>query len=390
MGRGVVAPLALATALRGISSTVLMTFLPVYAVLNGVELPEVGTISAIASGVSAAVIPVAGVGADVLGRKVMLLISVALLALAPLVPLLLTGYLGVLASYILFYASLNAWVPARAATVADQVGAEVMGSSFALISMSFQVSRIATPYIAGLLIKGFGYWLVFAISSAVALGAGAVVAAFIGGGGGVGGMSLKEFLGGIKLRREELGFQVFLCVDRCGWRFWVPILNSYMKANLGFGEDVIGLVNTFRGVASLAGALPAGKLVDRFGWVPALLASEVTGAAAALTGAIATTPAGMSVALTLMGLPIALWVPSFNVAVPSVAPAKSELGRAYARSTFYRSVISVPAPWVGGMLYSVAPVLPMVAGALFLIADVGVLRAVARAVPTCSERSQAP
>ena len=335
MGRGVVAPLALATALRGISSTVLMTFLPVYAVLNGVELPEVGTISAIASGVSAAVIPVAGVGADVLGRKVMLLISVALLALAPLVPLLLTGYLGVLASYILFYASLNAWVPARAATVADQVGAEVMGSSFALISMSFQVSRIATPYIVGLLIKGFGYGLVFAISSAVALGAGAVVAAFIGGGGGVGGMSLKEFLGGIKLRREELGFQVFLCVDR-------------------------------------------------FGWVPALLASEVTGAAAALTGAIATTPAGMSAALTLMGLSIALWVPSFNVAVPSVAPAKSELGRAYARSTFYRSVISVPAPWVGGMLYSVAPVLPMVAGALFLIADVGVLRAVARAVPTCS------
>ena len=101
-------------------------------------------------------------------------------------------------------------------------------------------------------------------------------------------------------------------------------------------------------------------------------------------------PARMAAALTFMGLSIALWVPSFNIAVPSIAPSKSELGRAYARSTFYRSVISVPAPWVGGMLYSVAPVLPMVAGALSLIADVGVLRAVARTVPTRSERSQAP
>jgi len=386
MSRGVVAPLALATALRGISSTVLMTFLPVYAVLNGVELPEVGTISAIASGISVAVIPVAGAGADVLGRRVMLVISTVLLAVAAVVPLLLSGYLGVLVSYILFYASLNTWVPARAATVADQVGAETMGSSFALISMSFQASRIATPYVAGLLIKNFGYGLVFAISSAVALGAGAVVVALIEGGGGGGGMSLKEFLAGIKPRREELGFQVFLCVDRCGWRFWIPILNSYMKANLGFGEDVIGLVNTFRGVASLVGVLPAGKLVDRFGWVPALLASEVTGAAAALMGALATTPAGMAAALTFMGLSIALWVPGFNVAVPSIAPAKSELGRAYARSTFYRSLTSVPAPWVGGMLYSIAPVLPMLTGAFFLIADAAVLRVVAKAAPT-SKRS---
>ena len=138
-----------------------------------------------------------------------------------------------------------------------------------------------------------------------------------------------------------------------------------MKANLGFGEDVIGLVNTFRGVVSLVGVLPAGRLVDRFGWVPALLASEVTDATAALLGAITTIPAGMASVLAFMELSIALWAPGFNVAVYSNALAESKLGMAYARATFYRSLTSVPAPWVGGMLYSIVPALPIVAGALF-------------------------
>jgi len=59
-------------------------------------------------------------------------------------------------------------------------------------------------------------------------------------------------------------------------------------------------------------------------------------------------------------------------------PAKSELGRTYARSNFYRSVAAVPAPWVGGMLYSIVPTLPMTIGAVMLFLNIGVLAAVIR------------
>ena len=377
-GRAVVAPLAVASALRGICASVLMTFLPVYAVLTGMRLPEVGTVSAIAMGVSVALIPLAGFAADLLGRKVVLLISTATLAAAPLAPFLIKEYWGVLASYILFNSAINIWIPARAAAVAGSVGRSAMGTSFAVLSLSFQVSRVATPYAAGILIKNYGYAPVFTAASVIAASAAVIITVFVPEQRSEEKFSLSSFFKGVIPRREELWFHTFLCIDRSAWRLWMPILNSYMKANLGFGEDVIGFVNSFRGLASMLGVMPSGRLVDKYGWVPALLASEVAGALGALTVVFADSPEVMVLALSLIGLSVALWAPSFNVAVPSIVPVKSELGRTYARSNFYRSVAAVPAPWLGGLLYNITPVLPMATGAILLFMNLAVLAALAK------------
>ena len=374
--RGVVAPLAVVSALRGLGTSVLMTFLPVYAVLVGMDLPEIGTVSAVAMGVSVALIPLAGIAADMLGRKAMLLISTLMMSVAPLAPLLIKGYWGVLAAYILFNSALNTWVPARAAAVAGTVGKDVMGTSFAVLSLSFQVSRVIAPYAAGVLIKNYGYTPVFTAATVIVASAAVIIAIFVPEQKSSEKFSLSSFFKGVIPRREELGFHIFLCIDRSSWRLWMPILNSYMKVRLGLGEDVIGFVNTFRGVASMLGLVPSGLLVDKRGWVPAILASEVAGALAALTIVFAYSPELMILAMSLVGLSIALWAPSFNVAIPSIVPAKSELGRTYARSNFYRSVAAVPAPWVGGMLYSIVPTLPMTIGAVMLFLNIGVLAAV--------------
>ena len=361
------APLAVASALRGVCASVLMTFLPVYAVLTGMELPEIGTVSAIAMGVSVALIPLAGFAADLLGRKAVLLISTATMATAPLAPFLVKGYRGVLASYILFNLAINIWIPARAAAVAGSVGRSAMGTSFAVLSLSFQVSRVATPYAP-----------VFTATSVIAASAAVIITVFVPEQRSEEKFSLSSFFKGVIPRREELWFHTFLCIDRSAWRLWMPILNSYMKANLGFGEDVIGFANSFRGLASMLGVMPSGRLVDKYGWVPALLASEVAGALGALTIVFANSLEVMVLALSLIGLSVALWAPSFNVAVPSIVPVKSELGRTYARSNFYRSVAAVPAPWLGGLLYNIAPVLPMAAGAILLFMNLAVLASLAR------------
>ena len=293
MSKDIVKPLALITAFRGVSTSILMTFLPVYAVSIGIPLPDVGTMSAIAMGVSVLAMPFIGMAVDFLGRKTVLTISTTTLMIAPLIPIIYRNYLGVLTAYILFNLALNTWVPARAVTVATSVNKEVMGLSFALVSLSFQVARSIVPYIAGLLIRSYGYLITFTISAITAGSALPIILLTIPESRSGTTLTIKEFIRGVIPKRDELGFQVFLCVDRSGWRLWIPILNSYMKVKLGFSEDIIGLL---------------------------------------------------------------------------------ELGRTYARCNFYRSVAAVPTPWIGGMLYNIIPTLPMVAGAILILANLGILK----------------
>jgi len=374
MSKDVVRSLAAVTAFRGISTSILMTFLPVYAVSIGIPLPDVGTMSAIAMGVSVLVMPFIGMAVDFLGRKAVLIISTIALIMASLTPVTYRSYIGVLMAYILFNLALNTWVPARAVTVATSVDREVMGLSFALVSLSFQIARSAVPYIAGLLIRNYGYIITFTISAITAGIALPIILLTIPESRSGTSLTIKEFIKGVIPKRNELGFQIFLCIDRGGWRLWMPILNSYMKVKLGFSEDIIGLLSTIRGISSLTSLIPSGRLVDKFGWFPALLLSEVTGGLAALTMALAQSPLIAAVAMTLIGLSVALWTPGFNVAVPNIIPNKSELGRTYARCNFYRSVAAVPTPWMGGMLYNVIPTLPMMVGAILILANLGILK----------------
>lgn len=368
-------PIAYVSTLRGLCSTILITSLPVHAVLADLGLPDIATISATTTGIGITLIPLIGVAVDVVGKKAIMLASTIVLSLAPITPLIVKGYIGILLAYMLFNIAINSWAPARAATIAGFVERENMGTSFAFLSLSFQISRLITPYIAGLLIKHFGYNLVFTIASLIALIA-ALVTAF-----SVPHLieewnkrfSLRDFFKGITPRRGELRFLLFLCVDRSSWRLWMPMLNSYMKALLGFGEDIIGLVNTFRGATSMLSVLPSGKLVDKRGWFPAILLSEVLAVLSVLTMMFAHTAMDMALAMTFIGLSIALWTPSFNVAISEIVSEKSELGRAYARTNFYRSLTAIPSPWIGGKLYAITPMLPMIASTIMFLLGIGVL-----------------
>jgi len=376
MDKDVVKPLAVVTAFRGISTSILMTFLPVYAVSIGIPLPDVGTMSAIGMGISVLAMPFIGMAVDFLGRKAILIISTTTLMVAPLILITYRNYVGVLTAYILFNLALNTWVPARAVTVATSVNREVMGLSFALVSLSFQIARSVVPYIAGLLIRNYGYIITFTISAITAGLALPIILLTIpeSKSRSSSSLTIKEFIKGVIPKKNELGFQIFLCVDRGGWRLWIPILNSYMKVKLGFSEDIIGLLSTIRGISSLISLIPSGRLVDKFGWFPALLLSEVTGGLATLTMALAQSSFIAAIAMALIGLSVALWIPGFNVAVPNIIPNKSELGRTYARCNFYRSVAAVPTPWIGGMLYNIIPTLPMVAGAILILTNLGILK----------------
>jgi len=115
-----------------------------------------------------------------------------------------------LAAYIFFNSALNTWIPARAAAVAGTMGKDVMGTSFAVLSLClFQVFRATAPYTAGVLVKNYGYILVFTAASVIVASAAVIIVVFVLEQKSSEGFSLSSFFKGVIPRKEELGFHVF-------------------------------------------------------------------------------------------------------------------------------------------------------------------------------------
>ncbi|MCD6157214.1 MAG: MFS transporter [Euryarchaeota archaeon] len=373
------------SAIRGVGAQVFMTFLPVYAVsVASMTTPEVGVVSAIATGVSVVFLPVFGYLADFIGRRFVMLISTILRALAPVVVIFMRSYDGVLLAYILSQLSMYSWISARGAFVAESVSGRHMGKTFAALALPMQVSRAIMPYISGIIIVYMGYDVIFIMTSLLIL-LGIPLIFSMGESvrrsqGEV--FSLREFLRGLIPKRKELRLQTFFIVDRASWRFWMPMLNSYLKEYLGLPEDIIGLVSTIRGIASALAVMPSGFLVDTLGWRLGLFLSEITGTLAVLMLVLGRSVPLILLASALIGLSIALWTPGFNTSVTIIADDRIELGRVYSRANFYRVVASVPSPWIGSILYDIAPVMMFLAGFLGLALNCLVVLTVREEKPT--------
>ncbi len=359
--------LMLVSALRGAVVGVLFTFLYTYAYSIGMSMEEIGAATSVAVVVGSFCALLAGVLTDVFGGVVVMVLSMFLMALSSSAPLLLPGALGVWTALILFNMSFMTWVTGRGAVVSRSVEGS-LASAFAQLTLSFQFARAASPYLFGVLIAHRGYSAAFMLCTALSivgllatLGVKERRVCCVSG-------TVEELIKGLVPSRRELPLHFVLALDITGWRLWLPILNPYLMHVYGLREDAIGLVNTVMNAATIASLTAAGKLVDKLGWVPVLAASD---AVAALSAAIlvlgqGTGIAAAATAMALMGVSLALWAPSFNVAVPDIIDNPREVGRAYSRANFYRGIASAPAPWIGGALYTIAPTHPFIAGLTIL------------------------
>lgn len=367
--RSVVKALSIMSLGRGISVSILRVFLPVYAVSIGLSIFNIGLATSIATLVSVAAMPFIGYFVDVYGRRLMLVLSNACTALAGIVAILFPSSWGVLSAYVLFYLSFFSWQPTRASIVVDVAEEEGRGTIFALLSLVFQVSRTITPYIAGLLIVMYGYSGVFVFSSITLVIVTFVFMILVRGkyveARGKG--SLGDFINSIIPRRNEIPLHVILSIDRFGWSLWLPLLNPILKVHLGFDEGLVGFMNTLMSISTLITLPLAGKFVDKRGWRYSLLLSELLGALGVTMIVIMPTILSVSATMIFLGTSIAFWIPSFNVAIPSIIRNRLELGRAYSRANMYRTAASIPSPALGGTLYQETPILPLIVGTILLL-----------------------
>ncbi len=382
MRGGVVGPISAATFLRSISMTISMTFIPVYAVSFHVGPSEMAMISAIGVAAGVALLPFLGYFSDYFGRELMMTLSCLMISLVPLPTLLMRNFGGVTLSWILFNLGMMGWMTSRGAKIASSVKKRTLGLSFAFVALMMQIGRTITPYLAGLSISSVGYVYTFLASTYIGIASSLVIVTMVKPSEKRRRekFSLSEFVKAIKPERGEMGFQTFLILDRAAWRFWIPLMNSYFRAFLGLSPEEIGLLGTIRGGASAITMLGAGRLVDKVGWFPMLLTSEITGIFASLALGLGRSFYVLSFAMVMIAFSVSGWAPAFNVAVVEMCRKEEELGRAYSKANFYRTAASIPSSFLGGLAYSLSHSLPFLMGSLLMAANCMILLKVRRGI----------
>ncbi|GAB3996402.1 hypothetical protein GCM10029992_16410 [Glycomyces albus] len=162
--------------------------------------------------------------------------------------------------------------PARQAFYSELVDGEALPNAISLGSALFNVSRIAGPAIAGILIALTSTGVVIALNAAAFLGPAAACAVLLrrrlsnpverseSSSGGI-----REALALIAARPDLLGV-LFVTLFVSGFAFNFPItLSMLAKTEFNTGADTFGLLLTALAVGALAGSLVSGRRSGRPG-----------------------------------------------------------------------------------------------------------------------------
>ncbi|MET1101449.1 MAG: MFS transporter [Pyrodictiaceae archaeon] len=338
----------------------------------GYSMASIGAAVTASSLIAALVAPGFGVFIDILGAKLATLVTglIALLAVG-LLSVPSPGYSMFIASYMSFMLAFVLGQPSRSTLLAKSISPERYGYYFALITLAFSASRAVGPLVTGwIALHNYSQaFQVMTLSTATGLSAFYMMAREPerqerGKGRTLNELLLEAYHRTFKPRQELAKLYLFLVLDRSGWSLWFPMLSAYFKA-LGHSEEEIGLFYTMTSLVQTISSIPLGKLADKAGAVKVLASSEAMGTAAVILLAEPRPIALLVTALTLIGLSIAAWIPAYNKLVAQLA--RGRLGETYASANAVRSIASIPAPILGGLLYqSLGPQTPFIASALVL------------------------
>ncbi|NLS04571.1 MFS transporter [Rhizobium sp. P32RR-XVIII] len=161
----------------------------------------------------------------------------------------------------------------------------------------------------------------------------------------------------------------FQCVAiAMGWMIYDQTHSAFALALVGLCQFLPMVVLTF----------VVGHVADRFDRRRIGLVCQLIEAATSLLLAVATwqqwlTPAGILVAVTILGATTAFERPTMAALLPNIVPG-SMLQRAVATTTSMQQTAFIVGPSLGGLLYGVHPVAPFaVAAVLFAVASFNVI-----------------
>jgi len=281
--------------------------------------------------------------------------------------------------------------PASAAAIADTSPVEQRATAMGTLN-SFFLAGLALGPALGLLVVGFtgSYRVGFYTASAI-LAATALLAALLLRGIDdkphranpdevVVNPNLRDVVASARMSPTLLAMLVVAFVQMFGVGLLAPILVIYAKRVLGLSEHLIGTLFLAAVLAVAAASVPAGRLADRYGKVPAVVWGMIAATAGMWVLPVTAQPAWLVVAAALMGLGYTISSPAWHALVSELAPP-GRVGLAMGAAQTAEGIGLVLGPLLGGVLWDTVGVrAPFVATAIVLTLGTTILLVAIRRV----------
>ncbi|MDR7484654.1 MAG: MFS transporter [Armatimonadota bacterium] len=321
--------------------------------------------------------------ADRLGRRPVMITGMLLSAAAPLVMAALrTPLLFVPLRLMDGMGSAALW-PSAAAAVADVTTSERRATGMALLNLAFLGGIAAGPSL-GLFVAGFagdfraGFYLASGLLLLAALLTVALIPAdppddHAGSRGADGHPARRPSPGALaaSVRASPALFALYLIAfaQMFGAGLLVPIAAIYAKQVVGLTEHAIGVLFLVITASVALATIPAGRVADRLGRGPLVIAGTVLGALGMWLIPFSRHLTWLAAGGILLGSSYALTMPAWLALVTERAPQGS-LGLAVGASETVQGMGLVLGPLVGGLLWdALGPQAPFLASAAALSAS---------------------
>ncbi|MDO8562917.1 MAG: MFS transporter [Candidatus Limnocylindria bacterium] len=343
----------MAQLLWGIGFGLIGPIWPLFMGDLGATPADIGLVIGAGTGVAALVILPAGLLADRIGRRPMVIATSASGMLGALAFLPLTDWHGAFVGAILYWSAI-AGLPIVTAHVAAVEGRERMGHAMGMVYGAFFAGTILASPLSGILAASFGPRV--AIGSAVALFALSTVA--------VTRISPTRRAADGATRRLGRSFWTLLAVTPVAGlvaQLAVPYLPLYLRGHAGVPLEQVGVyIAIFAFGSALLSAL-GGRLADRVGPVIALVSLASLFAAGALTLAVTSGAVPVALGALFLGANVA-GDPVMAATLQRILPAeRTAFGYAAFQLTYTAG--QGAGALLGGRLYETDTVLPLLVSA---------------------------
>lgn len=329
--------------------------------------------------------------ADRVGRRPLIIAGLLLSSVAPMLMSMLRLPVLFVPLRLVDGTGSSALWPASAAAIADTSPVEQRATAMGTLN-SFFLAGLALGPALGLLVVGFtgSYRVGFYTASAI-LAATAVLAALLLRGIDdkphranpdevVVNPNLRDVVASARMSPTLLAMLVVAFVQMFGVGLLAPILVIYAKRVLGLSEHLIGTLFLAAVLAVAAASVPAGRLADRYGKVPAVVWGMIAATAGMWVLPVTAQPAWLVVAAALMGLGYTISSPAWHALVSELAPP-GRVGLAMGAAQTAEGIGLVLGPLLGGVLWDTVGVrAPFVATAIVLTLGTTILLVAIRRV----------
>jgi MFS family permease len=330
-----------------------------YILSRGVSVMGLGVVQSALNMSTAAGLIAWGALSDRYGRKPVILVSNACRVLS-LAALITSGHFAFLIAFAFlmgFSALFMIGNPARNALIAESVGSGRMGMAFSTLLSISQITNTVMASAWGYLAVTVGYSPILYASLIGDLVGLALQAVFI-----------RETLVPDDLEAEEVdlrerlrGFfmpepglrRLYLILLVLGFSYGTgySLFYGILVDSYGFTELQLGLFTTGFNLAWGIASIPIGKISERVGRKPMLLGSLTTALVTVLGFLTFRSFEAYLFFQILSALDPALWIPAWMAMLTEKVP-RERLSLVMGKIDSYSKLAGIPAPWIGGLLYS--------------------------------------